>query len=199
MPTIDKILTQDFSNQNLQNRFFRNEDLRGANFSGTDLRGVNFSNADLTGADFTKARTGITPNNTFWLFLTAFIISLVSGYFAMLTGHTIQGMLKSADPNVRNAGIATIVVIVVFILYAYWKGGGNAISTLLFPLMITAAVIGIVSYTMGAGTGKGMLYMIVAIILVVVMFIIGTIASSTLYHYLENRAEYKSEYCHLYP
>ena len=84
MPTIDKILTQDFSNQNLQNRFFRNEDLRGANFSGTDLRGVNFSNADLTGADFTKARTGITPNNTFWLFLTAFIISLVSGYFAML-------------------------------------------------------------------------------------------------------------------
>lgn len=172
-------MAKDYSKQNLQRASLRNEDLREANFSGSDLRGADLSNSDLTAANLTSAKTGITPGNKIWIFIGALVVSLVSGYFAMLAGKTIQGMLASPDNNVKNAGIISIVIIVAFILFAIWKGGRNAINYLIIPAIGIAALLGGIFYLTGAGTGRGMLFLIVALILTVTMFVVGTIARAT--------------------
>src|SRR6478609_5272747 len=107
-----------YSNKNLQNASFENEDLSYANFSNSDLRGANFTGANLTGAQFTGARTGITPLNVILIFIAALIVSLFSGYLAMLAGQTVREMLASEDQKIRSSGIAAIVTIVLFIVYA---------------------------------------------------------------------------------
>jgi hypothetical protein len=167
-------MSTDYSNKNLQKASFKNEDLTNANFSGSDLRGANFSGADLTGADFSKARTGITVPNAVWLFLVALVFSLASGYVAMRAGRTVQVMLASTDARVRVSGYMTLVLTAAFIVYFWWKGVITAISNLMIPILLAAAVIGAMAYFSGLGTGQGMLFMILAMILVVVMFIIGT-------------------------
>jgi hypothetical protein len=169
-------MDKDQSNTKLQKASFQNEDLSNSNFSGSDLRGADFSDADLTGADLSNVRTGIAPANIVLLFIAALVVSLVSGYVAMLAGRTIQVMLDSPDIKIRNGGIVTIAAVIVFIIYIYWKGGGKALWNLLIPLIVIALIIGFVSYTSGFGTGKGMLYLILALVLVAVMFGIGTLA-----------------------
>ena len=169
-------MAKEYSNKNLQKASFKNEDLSNSNFSGSDLRGADFSGANLTGADFTNSRTGIIPLNTIIILFAALLVSILSGYLAMLTGNTVQIMLASKDSKIRTAGIATIVIILLFILYYYWKGGGKAISHLIIPAVILALVIGSIAYASGLGTGMGMLYLILSLLLVVVMFIVGTIA-----------------------
>jgi len=166
----------DFSHKNLQGVSFRNQDLNHALFSDSDLRGADFTDSNLTGADFTHVRTGITPLNTIMLFLAAFVVSMLSGYFAMLTGHTIQLMLASPDTKIKGAGYIAIVVDILFIAYAVWKGPGNAIRNLIIPAVVVALILGAVAYVSDAGTGRGMLYLVISIFLLVVMFIIGTIA-----------------------
>ena len=169
-------MAQDYSNKSWRKISFKNEDLRNANFSGTDLRGADFSGSDLTGANFTGVRTGVTPGNTIRIFLIALAVSLFSGYMAMLAGHTMQQMVLSPDPKIKYAGIASIIISVVFIIYAYVKGGGNAIYKLILPVVTIAILLGFMSFVLGVGSGKGMLYLIVALFLIVVMFIVGTIA-----------------------
>jgi uncharacterized protein YjbI with pentapeptide repeats len=169
-------MEKDYSNKNLQRASFKNEDLSYANFTNSDLRGADFSGANLVSANFTGTKTGITPLNTVLLFMGALIVSLLSGYFAMLSGHTVQGMLASDDSKIRTAGIATTIIVILFIVYAWWKGTGKAIMQLLSPVVLLAAIIGIISYISGLGTGLGMLYQIAALLFVVVMFIVGTIA-----------------------
>ena len=172
-------MAKDYSNKNLQNASFKNEDLSYASFTNSDLRGADFSGANLTGANFTHVRTGITPLNTILIFIAALIVSLISGYFAMLSGTTIHGMLISKDPNIRNAGIATIVIIVLFIGYAWWKGTGRAIRNLIIPVAIIAAVIGLIYVVFRVGTGYGILYQLLALFCIVIMFVVGTIARAT--------------------
>src|SRR5688572_27001085 len=115
-------MNQEFSYQNLQKASFQNVSLTHSRFLETDLRGADFSGADLSGADFTNVKTGITPPNTFFIFLIVFIISLISGYFAMLAGETIQVMLTSPDAKIKIAGIITLIIILLFIGYGWWKG-----------------------------------------------------------------------------
>jgi hypothetical protein len=167
---------KDYSNKNLQKASFKNEDLSNVSFAESDLRGTDFSGANLTGADLTHVKTGITPLNTILIFIPSLIVSLISTYFAVLAGHTVHVMLASKDPDVRLVGVATIVIVIVFILYYYWNGGRKAIKFLIVPVVIVAAVIGIINYVSGLGTGMAMLYQIIALLLVVVMFIVGTIA-----------------------
>ena len=142
MATIDNILPRDYSHRDLQSASFKNEDLRKANFSGSDLRGADFSNADLTGADLTHVRTGIKTVNVVVLFIAALVISMLSGYLSMRAGEAIQVMLQSEDNKIRYAGIATIVIILGFIVYAWWKGGGNAIRNLIIPVIGVATLLG---------------------------------------------------------
>ena len=151
-------MEKDYSNKNLQKASFKNEDLSYASFSNSDLRGVDFSGANLTGANFTHVKTGITPQNTILIFVAALIVSLISGYFAMLAGHIVHEMLISQDPKVRNAGIAMIVITILFILYAWRRGTGKAIKNLIIPFTLLAAVIGIIMTVSRLGTGYGILY-----------------------------------------
>ncbi len=169
-------MPKDHSNQNLQNKSFKEEDLTYAHFTGSDLRGADFSGANLSNADFSNVRTGIPTANAVFIFLGALVISLLSGYIAMLAGKTIQGMLVSTDKNVRAAGISAIVINLLFIAYYYWKGGTTAIRKLLLPVTLLAALIGILAYLSGAGTGRGMMLIILAFVLVAIMFVVGTVA-----------------------
>lgn len=169
-------MDKDQSNKNLQKTSFKDKDLSLVNFSGSDIRGADFSGADLTGADFTKSRTGITVANVVLIFFIALAVSLISGYVATLAGQTIQQMMASEDSRIRTAGITTIVLTILFIIYCYWKGGGKAIRNFIIPLIIVSIVIGVIANVSGWGTGRGMLYQILALLLVVVMFVIGTIA-----------------------
>ena len=172
-------MDKEQSNKNLRNVSFKNEDLSFANFSGSDLRGADFSGADLTGADFTHVKTGFTPLNTALIFIAALIVSLISGYFAMLAGTTVDDMLASKDPNVRKMGIATIVITFLFILYAWRRGIGKAIENLIIPIALLAAVVGIIFIVSRLGTGIGVLDQLIALLCVLIMFIVGTIARAT--------------------
>jgi hypothetical protein len=166
----------EYLKKNLQKASFPNEDLSYVRFADSDLRGADFTGANLSGADFTHVRTGITTANTVILFFGALVVSLFSGYIAMLAGQTTQQMLASKDHNIRNAGYATLVITVVFILYYYLKGGRHAIRHLVLPVIAVALVTGFVFYVSGVGTGAGMMYLALAFVLVVVMFVVGTIA-----------------------
>ena len=172
-------MAKDYSNKNLQNTSFKNEDLSYTSFANSDLRGADFTGADLTGANFAHVRTGITPLNTIYIFIAALIVSLVSGYFAMLAGTTVHEMLVSKDQNIRIAGIATIVITILFIIYAWRKGTGKAIKSLMIPLALVAAIVGVIFTVSRLGTGYGMLYQLIALLFVVLMFVVGTIARAT--------------------
>ena len=170
------VLTGDYSNKNFQKASFKNEDLANSNFTGSDLRGADFSGSNLTGADFSRARTGITPANTALIFFVALAVSILSGYFAMLTGQTIQGMIGSGDPKIRAAGILAIVLNVFFIVFAWRKGGRNAITHLILPAIVLAMVMGVVGRLSGLGSGIGGLYLSLSFFFLLIMFIIGTVA-----------------------
>ena len=172
-------MARDFSNKHLQNASFKNEDLSYANFSNSDLRGADFSGANLTGAQFTGVRTGITPRNVILIFIAALIVSLISGYLAMLAGQTTHQMLASEDQKIRSSGIATIVIVVLFVAYAMWKGTGRAIKHLVVPVVLLAAALGLFYYVTRMGTGLGMLKLVIALFFSVIMFVVGTIARAT--------------------
>ena len=172
----EKSMNGAFSNKNLQKASFKNENLANASFAGSDLRGADFSGADLRNADLTNIRTGIPTVSAVFLFIAALVVSLLSGYIAMLAGHTVQGMLRSTDEKIRIAGLATIVLLVLFVVFYYLKGGKTAIQNLLLPVVILSALAGALFNFTGAGTGMGMAYLILAFILVAVMFFVGTVA-----------------------
>jgi hypothetical protein len=169
-------MPKNYSNKNFQDISFNGEDLTFADFSGSDLRGTNFTGANLSGANFSQSRTGIKPANTVMIFFFALIVSLLSGYVAMMAGQSVQVLLRSKDYYLRVAGIIAIVVILLFIVYAYLKGVGTAIKHLIIPAIIVALVTGSVAYLSKLGTGQGMFYVILSYLLVVIMFIVGTIA-----------------------
>jgi len=169
-------MPKDYSGRDLQNMSFAREDLQFANFTRSDLRGADFSGADLTGANFRQIKTGITPLNTFLIFMAALLASLGSGYIAMMGGQTIQTMLYSEDHYVWLAGVVTIVLASLFIVYACWIGGFNAVSTMIYPVVMLALVAGFASYLSGLGSGMGMIYLVLSLILIAAMFFVGTIA-----------------------
>lgn len=169
-------MNEDYSNKKLQSASFEGKKLVSARFVNTDLRGADFSGADLAGADFTNAKTGITPLNKVWLFMAALVVSALSGYIAMLAGRTVQTMLLSADEGVVIAGYVSIIVIIFFILFSYWVGVGTSIFSLLIPVTVLALIIGSIANFSGHGSGLGAIYLTVSLILVSVMFIVGTVA-----------------------
>ena len=167
---------KDYSMQNLQKASFTNEDLSYAQFADSDLRGADFTGANLTGADFTHVRTGITPFNKVIIFLAAMAISLLSGYIAMLAGRTIQSLLTSNEKHLVIAGWVAAVSIILFIVYSIWKGLGSSVKQLVIPVCSIVIILGIIAIVTGIGTGRGAFFIILTFLLVVLMFIVGTIA-----------------------
>ncbi len=166
----------EYFNKNLQKVSLTNEDLSSANFSGSDLRGTDFTGSNLTGANFSNVRTGLAPLTVVLIFIVALAVSLLSGYVAAQIGHVIRQMLGDPEQKVRLAGVLTIVLLILFLVFTLWKGGGNAVRNLIIPTIVVAVVLGIIARVSGVGTGKGMLYQVLAVILSVVMVYIGTIS-----------------------
>lgn len=169
----------DYSNQNLQGKSFRGADLQNINFSGADLRSADFSNANLHGADLSRSKTGMMLRSKILVFIIALVVSLFSGYIAMLAGTTIQLMLKSNDSNFHIAAWVTIAFFAIFIGVAIWKGVFNAILKVYIVLIALAAAAGLFVYFTGLGTGIGALNGLYALLLLAVMFIVGTISRAT--------------------
>jgi hypothetical protein len=167
---------KDFSNRNLQKMSFVGQDLRYSHFTNSDIRGADFSGANLNGVDFTGARTGIPPMRVAIILFVSLIISLLSGYFAMLGGKTVQLLILSKNEYERTAGSLSMFMIIGFFLYAWLKGGGVAIRNMVIPIVILSLLAAAVIYLTGIGTGRGMFFLAVSLILVAIMFIIGTIA-----------------------
>ena len=166
----------DYSDKNLRGVSFADQDLRYASFVNSDLRGADFSGANLNGVDFTLVKTGITPFKVVLIFIVAVIISMSSGYAAMLVVQTLETMLASQNQQVRMAGYLAIIIALVFILYTSWKGGGNAVKTLILPAIFLALLVSLTAYLSGFGTGMGMLYLVLSLILIVFMFVAGAVA-----------------------
>jgi uncharacterized protein YjbI with pentapeptide repeats len=169
---------RDYSKQHLQKASFTNQDLSHVSFADSDLRGADFTGADLSNADFSQAKTGIPVLEKAMIFIGALAVSLLSGYVAMLAGSTVQSMLKSDDSRVRISGIIASVTILLFIALAVWKGGRNAIRHLGIPIVVVSISISLVAVISGLGTGRGMFYLALSFFLVILMFIVGTIARS---------------------
>lgn len=167
---------KDYSNRNLQNASFVDQDLRYSNFSNSDLRGANFSGANLNGVDFTGIKTGIPPVKIAWMFLVAMIISLLSGYLAMLGGKAVQMLLYSKAENERTAGTFTIIITILFIGCSWWIGGGCTIRSLLIPVVIFFFLAGLVIYWTGLSTGKDMFYLGLSLVLTIILFTTGAVA-----------------------
>jgi hypothetical protein len=132
----------------------------------------------LTGANLTNVKTGITPRNNVLIFFGAAVVSMFSGFVAVRAGNTIHGMLTSGDEKIRISGIATLIVILLFIVYYYLRGGRTVIKHILIPVFILSALIGTIGYFSGSGSGRGMLFLMLSLLQVIVMVIIGTIARS---------------------
>jgi hypothetical protein len=169
-------MPQDYSNKNLQKAVLQNKDFSYANFSGSDLRGADFTGSDLTGADLSNVRTGLTPVNVVLIFILALAVSLFSGYLSAQVGLTIRGMLADPDSKVRLAGIISIVITSFCLLFAFWKGGTRATWNLIIFFIISAIAYWVIAKIFGCGTGKGALYFILALLLLVVMVYVGVIA-----------------------
>jgi len=169
----------DFSGKNLQGKSFKGTDLQCTNFSGSDLRGADFSGAKLSGADFSNAVTGMKISSKILIFIFALLFSLCSGYIAMLAGSTTQGMIKSADSHERISGYITIAFLVIFTGFASWKGIFKAIRNVLPFLIAIPIVLGLFMLLSGLGTGKGAYYGFLVMLLMTLMFVVGTISRVT--------------------
>jgi hypothetical protein len=170
----------NYSHENLRGKNFNAITLHNASFRGADLRGADFSSAKLVGADFSQSKSGIQSHFQALLFFLAFFVACFSGYLAMLAGSTVQLLLKSGNPNERIGGYITCLLFVVFAAFAVWKGLFNAINKLLVIMIASAVALGAFMYFSGLGTGMGGLYGGIAILLMVLMFVVGTIARATI-------------------
>jgi uncharacterized protein YjbI with pentapeptide repeats len=162
--------------KDLHKMSFRNEDLNQAYFYKSDLRGIDFSGSDLSGAKFIDVRTGIRPLYTFFIFVVALLVGAFCGYIAMLAGRTIQSMLASGDVKIRISALVTLVVILLFIAYSYWKGGLNAILQLIIPIFLFFIVVGGIGYFSQTGMEEDMLYGFLALMVTIIMLVVATIA-----------------------
>jgi hypothetical protein len=173
------IMAADYSGQDLKGKRFQSRDLENADFTGADIRGVDFSFSHLSGSRFVKAKTGITVLSKVLLFMITLVLSLASGYIAMLAGKTVQVLLKSSDILLRTSGYIITGFFLLFTIIAMWKGLFKTINTLLLAMIIITITMGLFMYLTGYGTGKGALYGTLGLLLMMVMFVVGTVARAT--------------------
>lgn len=168
----------NYKNKNFKGVSFKGQSLQGADFSGSDLRGADFSGADLSNADLSNTITGLSQPAFVGVFVFSLIISLLSGYVAMLTGATNQILLYSHEENYRLAGYITTGLFLLFVLLAVWKGGGFTLK-IVFSVILLIMILGAVFRLTGLGTGLASFYSAMALILLVLMFFVGTLARAS--------------------
>ena len=168
----------EITEKNLQGKDFKGQNLTDTDFSGADLRGADFTGAILKNANFSKCRTGLKTSTSVVVFLFALVVSLLSGYVAMIAGATFQFLINSPDQNLVIAGYILTGLILFFLILTLWKGG--KLTLLVIALTIIAILLlGSVFLMTGAGTGLGSTYSSLFLILFVVMLTVGSIARAT--------------------
>jgi hypothetical protein len=165
--------------KNLRGKSFKGEILRNADFHDADLLGADFSFADLNGANFSGSLTGMNRASRVGVFFFTLLISLFSGYIAMLAGKSVQSMIQSPAVLERTAGYTTIVCFVIFAATALWKGIFQAINKVFYCMIGVAVGLGLFMYVSGLGSGMGAFEGAIALLLMGLMFIVGTIARAT--------------------
>ncbi|MCX6161314.1 MAG: pentapeptide repeat-containing protein [Ignavibacteriae bacterium] len=168
----------EYKGQNHQGKSFKGQDLQNADFSGSDLRGADFSGALLRTADFTNTKTGLRIPAYILIFVFSLIISLLSGYIAMLTGSTNQFLINHTDGNLRLAGYITTGLFILFVLLSLWKGGTFTLK-IVFPVILLVLVLGAILRLTGVATGVGPFQSALALCLLVLMFFVGTVARAS--------------------
>lgn len=149
---------------------FRNEDLRSKKFTGTNLRGAVFENCIF----------GINSSNRFIIFMISACLSLFAGYIAMLSGNVTQSLLTSDEQRLRLAGYAISGLFVVFIAVVLWSGLNYRSAKVAIGMIVLIIIVGAVAYfTDASATGIGTVYGVGALLLVIAMLIIGTVARAT--------------------
>ena len=168
----------NYKNQDFRRTSFKGQDLHNADFSGSDLRGTDFTGAKLANADFANTKTGLRAPAFILVFVFSLIISLLSGYIAMLGGMTYQTLITSPDLRLRISGFITAGLFAIFIILTVWKGGIFTLKIVL-PVMLLALLLGVIIIYTDYGTGMGAFYCALSIFLFVLMFIVGTIARAS--------------------
>ena len=169
----------DYSGKNLQGQSFKDQNFKNANFSGADLRGANFSNANLENADFSKAITGMKIQHSILLFLISLLISLLSGYIATLVGITVKSMILSAETTMQISGYLTLGYFTVFIGFAFWKGLFKAIKKVFLIMILLSVLLGLFGFFTGLGSGVGALKGVLSLVMITLMFLVGTISRAS--------------------
>jgi hypothetical protein len=169
----------DYASKNLQGQSFKGQNLQNAKFCEADIRGADFSLANLENADFSKAKTGLRTRFAVLVFIFSLVVSLFSGYIAMLTGITIRSMINSDEANMQAAGYITLGYFAIFIGFTLWKGLFKATKQVLFIMLALTILIGLFAYLSGLGTGIGALKALLALSLMWLMFLVGTISRAT--------------------
>jgi hypothetical protein len=169
----------DYSNKNLQGQSFKGQNLQNAKFCEADIRGVDFSFANLENADFSKAKTGLRTRYTVLVFIFSLVVSLFSGYIAMLSGITIRSLINSDEANMQVAGYMTLGYFAIFMGFAFWKGLFKAFKKIVIFMFALTILLGSFAYVTGLGTGIGALKAILALVLMMLMFLAGTISRAT--------------------
>jgi len=170
----------NYSGQNLRGRHFEGKDLHGVDFTGADLRGADFAFANLTNVQFINAQFGLRVTSKIMLFIFALLASLLSGYIAMLAGTTVQKLIKSPDWRLEISGYITVLFFLIFTGMALWKGLDKAIVKVLVTLIVITAILGGIMIMSGIGTGVGALYGAFTLLLMALMFVVGTIARAAI-------------------
>ena len=81
---------RDFSGENLRGQSFKGKNLSRANFSEADIRGANFTNATFIGANFKGAKAGLQRRWATGLLIGLWVLSGLSGIYALLFGVLIS-------------------------------------------------------------------------------------------------------------
>jgi hypothetical protein len=74
------------------------------------------------------------------------------------------------------AGYLAAIIFVLFAVLAVRRGVGHAAKQIIVPVVFFAAALAVISYFSGFGNGHGVSYLILSLVLIVVMFGVGTIA-----------------------
>ena len=154
------------------------KDLKDSDFRGADLRGYDFKGAKLSNANFSGCRTGVKTSSSVIIFIAALIISLMSGYIAMLSGTTLREMLASSNKTVVATGYINLGLMIVFMILTVWKGGKVTIISIaiIVPFML---LLGVIARLTDLGTGEGSIQGSFTMLLFLLMIIIGTIARAS--------------------
>ena len=165
----------EYIGQNLEGQTFNGQPLKGLTFKQCDLRSTNFTNANLEKAVFTECVFGISPFKRALLFIISILLSFGSGYIAMLSGTTLQSLLRSPDEYLKIAGYIIAGICIITIGTAIKMGLTKASLRIFIILLSIVIAFGLCASITNAGAaGVGAMYGIVVLLLLLVMFVVGS-------------------------